>query len=211
MPEELAESTEQELAARGIAVRTGETVAEVSADGVRTESGDTIPARFTVWAAGVRGQPFLAGLEGMETNRRDQLKVRRTLQTTNDERIFALGDCAACPLDDEGNGLVPPRAQAADQQAKFLASSLPKYLTGRELPKYTYRDRGSLVSLDDNAVGTIMGALLSNVTFEGWAARMSYRWLYRSHQRALHGTFRALTLWISDLVSRRTRPRLNLH
>lgn len=56
-----------------------------------------------------------------------------------------------------------------------------------------------------------MGALLGNVNFEGWAARVSYRMLYRSHQRALHGTFRALFLWISDLLTRRTRPRLKLH
>jgi len=68
-----------------------------------------------------------------------------------------------------------------------------------------------LVSLDDTAVGTLMGALLGNVTFEGWAARFSYRMLYRAHQRALHGSLRAMILWISDLLTRRTRPRLKLH
>lgn len=211
LPEELAESTEAELTHRGIEVRTGEAVSEVTARGVRTESGEWIPARFTVWAAGIRGQPFLADLEGLETNPRDQVMVKRTLQTTTDERIFAMGDCAACPLDDEGSGFVPPRAQAADQQSKFLASQVPRYLAGRELEHYTYRDRGSLVSLDDTAVGTLMGALLGNVTFEGWAARMSYRMLYRSHQRALHGSLRAMALWISDFLARRTRPRLKLH
>ncbi len=211
LPEELAESTETELANRGIEVRTGEAVAEVTAKGVRTEGGEMIPARFSVWAAGIRGQPFLARLDGLEINRRDQVMVKRTLQSTTDERIFALGDCAACPLDEAGSGFVPPRAQAADQQSKFLASQLPRFLDGRTLRHYTYRDRGSLVSLDDTAVGTLMGALLGNVTFEGWAARMSYRMLYRSHQRALHGSFRALVLWGSDLIGRRTRPRLKLH
>jgi len=170
-----------------------------------------IPARFTVWAAGVRGHPFLADLDGLETNNRDQLMVRRSLQTTLDDNIFAMGDCAACPLDDSGQRFVPPRAQAADQQAKFLTRELPGHLKGQAVPNYVYRDRGSLVSLDDTAVGTIMGALLGNVTFEGWTALVSYRWLYRSHQRALHGSFRALMLWISDLLGRRTRPRLKLH
>ncbi|MEE4329322.1 MAG: NAD(P)/FAD-dependent oxidoreductase [Wenzhouxiangella sp.] len=211
LPEELAVSTEKELTARGVTVRTGEAVSRVTDEGVHTESGDFIPARFSVWAAGIRGQPFLAGLEGLETNRRDQVKVRRTLQSTVDDHIFALGDCAACPLGEDDERLVPPRAQAADQQAKFLAAQLPRFLDGGEPAIYTYRDRGSLVSLDDTAVGTLMGALLGNVTFEGWAARMSYRMLYRSHQRALHGTFRAMMLWISDLIGRRTRPRLKLH
>ncbi|NBD95717.1 MAG: FAD-dependent oxidoreductase [Gammaproteobacteria bacterium] len=211
LPEELAESTETELVSRGISVRTGEAVSRVTAKGVHTESDDFIPARFSVWAAGIRGQPFLSRLDGLETNRRDQVLVRRTLQSTVDERIFAMGDCAACPLGDADGRFVPPRAQAADQQSKFLADQLPRFLDGAELKHYTYRDRGSLVSLDDTAVGTLMGALLGNVTFEGWAARMSYRMLYRSHQRALHGSFRAMTLWVSDLIGRRTRPRLKLH
>lgn len=211
LPEELAESTEKELTDRGIKVRTGDMIAEVTGEGVRTEGGDTIPARFVVWAAGIRGQSFLADLDGLETNKRNQVEVDRTLQTRQDERIFALGDCAACPLDDEGDDYVPPRAQAADQQAKFLASQLPRCLSGKPLKKYTYNDRGSLVALDDTAVGTLMGSLLGRVTFEGWAARISYRMLYRSHQRALHGTFRALMLWATDLIARRTRPRLKLH
>ncbi|MBY6204543.1 NAD(P)/FAD-dependent oxidoreductase [Halomonas denitrificans] len=211
LPEELAESTEKELTERGIAVRTGEAVSEVTAEGVRTEGGEMIPARFTVWAAGIRGQAFLGHLDGLETNRRDQVLVKRSLQATTDARIFALGDCAACPLDSDGGGFVPPRAQAADQQARFLATQLPRYLAGKTLEHYRYRDRGSLVSLDDTAVGTLMGALMGNVNFEGWAARFSYRMLYRSHQRALHGSFRALMLWGSDLIGRRTRPRLKLH
>jgi NADH dehydrogenase len=211
LPDDLAESTEKELGERGIQVMTGEAVSEVTRDGVRTASGADIPARFTVWAAGVRGHPFLANLDGLETNNRDQLIVKRSLQTTVDDAIFAMGDCAACPLDDSGQRFVPPRAQAADQQAKFLVRELPRYLKGRELSSYVYRDRGSLVSLDDTAVGTIMGALLGNVTFEGWTALVSYRWLYRSHQRALHGSFRALMLWVSDLLGRRHRPRLKLH
>jgi len=211
LPDDLAESTEKELGERGVHVMTGEAVSEVTSNGVRTANGAEIPARFTVWAAGVRGQPFLASLDGLENNNRDQLLVRRTLQTTRDDRIFAMGDCSACPLDDSGERYVPPRAQAADQQAKFLLKNLPRYLKGHELPNYEYRDRGSLVSLDDTAVGTIMGALLGNVTFEGWTAMVSYRWLYRSHQRALHGSFRALMLWASDLLGRRHRPRLKLH
>lgn len=210
LPEELAESTERELTARGVDVRTGEAVARVSADGVHTDTGEVIPSRFSVWAAGIRGQAFLGKLS-LDTNRRDQVMVRRTLQTVSDDRIFAMGDCAACPVSDEGQAFVPPRAQAADQQAAFLVKQIPRALEGRALKSYTYRDRGSLVSLDDTAVGTLMGALMGNVNFEGWAARFSYRMLYRSHQRALHGSLRALTLWLSDLIGRRTRPRLKLH
>ncbi|MDZ7748325.1 MAG: NAD(P)/FAD-dependent oxidoreductase [Halofilum sp. (in: g-proteobacteria)] len=211
LPQDIADATRDQLRRLGVETRTGEAVAEVTADGIQVEGGDFIPARFRVWAAGVKAPAFLGGIGGLETNARDQLVVGRTLQTTRDANVFALGDCAACPRDAEGSALVPPRAQAADQQAAFLARALPRHLAGEDLPEYVYRDRGSLVNVSDSAFGTLMGALLGNVTIEGWFARASYRWLYRDHQRALHGPIRALALLLSDLVSRRTRPRLKLH
>ena len=66
-------------------------------DGVRLADGDIIPAELVVWAAGVKAPDFLRDLDGLETNRINQLVVRPTLQTTRDDDIFALGDCAACP------------------------------------------------------------------------------------------------------------------
>jgi len=211
LPDDLVDATRDQLERLGIDVRTAEEVAEVTADGIRTRNGEFIPARFKVWAAGVQAPGFLDGLDGLETNARHQLVVHPSLQATRDARIFALGDCAACPRDARGETWVPPRAQAADQQAAFLARALPRYLRGATLPRYVYRDRGSLVNVNDSAFGTLMGALLGSVTIEGWFARVSYRWLYRAHQRALHGTLRACMLFITDFVSRRTRPRLKLH
>jgi NADH dehydrogenase len=209
LPEDLAERTRAQLERLGVETYLGEAVAEVTTDGIHSGGGEFIPARFKVWAAGVAAPAFLRELGGLETNARNQVVVERTLQTTRDPRIFALGDCAACPT--AGDGLVPPRAQAADQQAGFLARALPRHLAGKPLPNYTYRDHGSLVNVHDSAFGIIMGSLLGSVTIEGWFARVSYRWLYRAHQRALHGPLRAIMMFLSDLVSRRTRPRLKLH
>ena len=64
---------------------------------MRLASGDVIPAELVVWAAGVKAPDFLKDLDGLETNRINQLVVLPTLQTTRDENIFAIGDCAACP------------------------------------------------------------------------------------------------------------------
>jgi len=211
LPTDVAEATHAQLKHLGVEIRTGEAVAEVSPDGLHTAGGDFIPTPFKVWAAGVQAQSFLDEIDGLETNARNQLVVHRTLQTTRDERIFALGDCAACPLDDAGTAFAPPRAQVADQQAAHLARSLPRHLEGRSLPVYTYSDRGALVNLSDSTFGTVMGALLGRVTIKGWLAKMGYRWLYRAHQRGIHGAPRALAMLIVDLVSRRTQPRLKLH
>jgi len=147
LPEELAESTESELAERGVAVRTGEAVSEITAAGVHTEAGELIPARFSVWAAGIRVQSFLSDLDGLETNRRVQLMVKRTLQTTLDENIFALGDCSACPTDDQGSSFVPPRAQAADQQAGLARRHRRRHADGRAARQRHLRRLGRALQL----------------------------------------------------------------
>ena len=48
------------------------------------------------------------------------------MQTTLDENIFAFGDCAACPIAPGAIENVPPRAQAAHQQASLLYKTIKK-------------------------------------------------------------------------------------
>ena len=60
-------------------------------------TAEMMPAELVVWAAGVKAPDFLKDIAGLETNRINQLVVRPTLQTTRDDDIFAIGDCAACP------------------------------------------------------------------------------------------------------------------
>ena len=137
--------------------------------------------------------------------------VLPTLQTTLDDDIFAFGDCAACPQPGSDRN-VPPRAQAAHQQASLLAKGLKARLEGKALPTYAYRDYGSLVSLSRfSAVGNLMGNLTGSVMLEGWLARMFYVSLYRMHQMALYGTFRTLMLMLGSRIGRGTEPRLKLH
>ncbi len=107
----------------GVEVRTGARVAEVMADGVRLADGEIIPSDLVVWSAGVKAPAFLADIDGLETNRINQLVVRQTLQTTRDDHIFAIGDCASCPRPGYPQP-VPPRAQAAHQMAEFMFKQL---------------------------------------------------------------------------------------
>src|SRR5918996_1311811 len=52
------------LRARQVEVRLDETVAEVTGDHVRFASGEVLPTRTVVWAAGVRANPLAAAREG---------------------------------------------------------------------------------------------------------------------------------------------------
>ena len=212
LPERIARPVHQTLEKLGVTVLTGAAVSEVTADGLKTADGNFIPASLKVWAAGIRAPGFLKDLDGLESNRINQLQVRPTLQTTLDDDVFAFGDCAACPQPGTEGRNVPPRAQAAHQQASLLAKSLRLKISAQPLPEYRYRDYGSLISLSSfSAVGNLMGNLTGSVMLEGWLARVFYVSLYRMHQMALYGPFRTALLMIEDRIGRSTEPRLKLH
>jgi NADH dehydrogenase len=212
VPERVSKAAEELLRGLNVRVLTGERVTEVRMDGVMTASGRKIPAELTVWAAGIQAPEFLKDLDGLESNRLNQLVVKQTLDTTRDPDVFAMGDCASCPWPGHDRR-VPPTAQAAHQQATHLARMLPRRLAGKPLKPWRYRDFGSLVSLGEySTVGSLMGALFGGTLFvEGLFARIMYVSLYRMHIYALHGFAKMLFDTLAKLITRRTEPRVKLH
>jgi NADH dehydrogenase len=212
LPERISEATQRLLDRIGVEVRTGAKVTEVTAEGLRLADGSFIASELVVWAAGVRAPDVLRRLDGLEVNRINQLVVLSSLQTTRDPDVFAIGDCAACPRPGEA-APVPPRAQAAHQQAAHMVRQIERRLRGRPLLPYTYRDFGSLVSLGRwTTVGNLTGFLFGRSLFiEGLFARLMYRSLRLLHERALHGTGSAVFGAVSRALSRYTGPPVKLH
>jgi NADH dehydrogenase len=214
LPERLAKAATQLLEQLGVHVRTSSRVQEVLPDGVRLASGETIAAELVVWAAGVKAPEFLRNLDGLEVNSINQLVVTPSLQTTRDARVFAIGDCAACPwVGAEPPRLVPPRAQAAHQQANHMLGQIERVLRGRPLRPWRYRDFGSLVSLGKySTVGNLMGSLVGgNLWIEGYFARIMYVSLYKLHELALHGYWKVALDTLARMITRRTEPHVKLH
>jgi len=213
LPERLSKAANRLLEKLGVQVRTSSRVREVLPDGVRLDSGEMVPAELTVWAAGVKAPDFLSDL-GLETNAIHQLVVTPLLQTTRDPNVFAIGDCAACPWVGAKPGtLVPPRAQAAHQQASHMVGQIECLLQGRPLRPWRYRDFGSLVSLGDySTVGNLMGGLIGgNIWIEGYFARIMYLSLYKMHELALHGIWKVALDTLARMINRRTEPHVKLH
>jgi NADH dehydrogenase len=128
-----------------------------------------------------------------------------------DDDIFAIGDCAACPTGD--GGFVPPRAQAAHQQASLLLKSLARRIDGQPLLTYRYRDFGSLVSLGHySTVGSLMGGLIGgSIKIQGLFAKVMYKSLYKMHLLALHGWLKVILDTVGRTLIRRTEPHVKLH
>jgi len=211
LPAKLSDQVQKELERLGISVHVSEKVTKVTADAVHTASGLVVPATVKVWAAGIKGPDFLARL-GLTVNRINQLKVNGDLTLEDDDRIYAIGDCAACVMNERGD-LVPPRAQAAHQQASFVAKALARRINGQRFDKrYIYRDYGSLVTLGRySTVGSLMGAITGSVRVSGWIARWVYLSLYKMHQLTLFGWWRTGLTTLARMLRRSIDPAIKLH
>ena len=200
------------LETRGVKVVTDCRVTSIEPDKVTDLKGIVYPASLCVWAAGIRAPEFLAGL-GLPTNKGGQLIVDGQLRVQGFADIYAFGDCAAS-MDTDGKP-VPPRAQAAHQQADFLRNQFVRRAKGKPpLTKpYDYVDYGSLVSFGHrNTVGSLMGSLKGlNFFIDGFFARMMYVSLHLMHHAAVLGGVKTAVLAVARFLIRRSSPLVKLH
>lgn len=212
LPERISVAARRMLDELNVEVHCDARVAEVLPQAVRLADGRVIDAAMVVWAAGVKAAPFLAKL-GIATNALNQVKVDARLRSVDDPDIYALGDCAAVEWAGHPGRLVPPRAQAAHQQAMYLVKALRRRLAGKTSPAWRYRDFGSLVSLGEySTVGNLMGNFVGgNLWLEGLFARWMYQSLYKMHEIALHGWWKTSLTTLARLIARQTEPRVKLH
>jgi len=214
LTERVAIAAHQALLDRGIRIETGCRVARVTSDRIFTADGRELPADLCVWAAGISAPPVLAKL-GLPQNRAGQIEVDAFLQTT-DPAVFAMGDCAAAPWVHDGKTTqVPARAQAAHQQASYLAQRIGQRMEGRPLSDtpFSYHDHGSLVSLGtEQGVGSLMGGLVAKGMYvNGLMARLMYMSLHLMHHRVVLGFGRTISVALGRLLSGRAQPRVKLH
>ena len=210
LPPRLSTATQQQLVKLDIQLKLGRRVTEVTETAVHTHDGEVFEADLKVWAAGIKAPDWMKNLDGLETNHINQLVVDQTLKTS-DDNIFAIGDCAACVWEGHG-GNVPPRAQAAHQQASAVAKTIVNRLKNKPAVKFVYHDYGSLVSLGKfTTVGSLMGSLMGTVSVGGFIAYIVYLSLYKMHQVAIHGYFRTAMLSLSNLFRRSTHAKIKMH
>jgi NADH dehydrogenase len=212
LPERVSNAALGLLNKRGIRVVSDCRVTAIENDKVLDANGNVYPADLCVWAAGIRA-PEMLGKLGLQTARGGGLDVDSHLRVKGAKAIWSLGDCAVCI---DGNGLpVPPRAQAAHQQADYLVTTFLRIDKGQPAltAPYEYRDYGSLVSVGQNtSVGSLMGSLRGASWFvQGGIARLMYASLHLMHHRAVMGITRTGLLAVARFLIRRSTPLVKLH
>ncbi|OYY74837.1 MAG: hypothetical protein B7Y40_02485 [Gammaproteobacteria bacterium 28-57-27] len=220
LPEVMSQRAQNVLEALGVELHLNTAVQQVQANGVMTKEGVLLPADLIVWAAGIQAPSFLARL-GLPVNRINQLEVEADLRVKGEEAVYALGDCAclreAPTAATPAGRLVPPRAQAAHQMAKFLAQVLIERARHpspvRAIKPFAYHDHGSLVSLADyQTLGSVMDDVMhGRFLIEGRMARAAYLSLYRQHQLTLHGPWRTALMMLASGMNQWIRPSIKLY
>ena len=169
------------------------------------------------WSCGrpaSRRPSFCRDLAGLETNRINQLVVLPTLQTTRDENIFAIGDCAACPWLGQGRraGAAARAVRAPAGVAHGQADRAPPAQTSLSCRGAIATSVRSCRSASTQTVGNLMGGLGGRQFWiEGWFARMMYLSLYKMHELALHGFWKVTLDTAARIITRRTEPHVKLH
>ena len=207
MPEvapDLAAFAERELRGRGIEIRTGTTIEEVTDRTVRLRGGETIPARTVVWTAGVKPHPVVARL-GLPLTPAGRLDVDQTMRVRDHANVWAIGDAAAVPDPARKGQASPPTAQHAIRQGRRVARNVAAELRveGRVKP-FKYRTLGVFVDMGRHqAVASTMG-----IKWRGFPAWFLARTYHLANMPGMRRKLRLVADWTVSLLFDRDTSEL---
>ena len=147
LPERLREAAVKTLWRKWIEVRFSAVVADFDGERTRLKSGEVIPARTVIWAAGVKAAP-LSGRLGLPTGPQGRIPIEPTLQVQGHPEVYIIGDAAY--LEENGEPL-PMVAPVAIQMGKSVARNIVRAVKGKPLEPFHYRDQGTLATIGRNA------------------------------------------------------------
>ena len=186
IPPKLAEFATRELRGRGMEIRTGTRLEEVTEDTAVLSTGERVPARTVCWTAGVKPPQVVAKL-GLPLDSGGRIQADATMRVPGRENVWAIGDAAAVPDPARKGKPSPPTAQHALRQGKVVAENVAAAMAGRPLRKFRYRTLGVFVDMGQHqAVATMLGIRLRG--FPAWFAARTY------HLIAMPGTARRLRI-----------------
>jgi NADH:quinone reductase (non-electrogenic) len=198
----LSRTAERVLDKRGVEVRTGTTVEEATANGVRLNSGEHVDTRTLIWCVGVRPDPLVESM-GLPTIQ-GRVTVDEHLAVPDQPGVFACGDVAAVPDLTRPGELTAMTAQHAQRQGKLAGHNVLASITGAAPRVYKHRDLGFVVDLGGakaaaNPLGIPLSGVLAKAVTRGY------------HLITIPGNrLRIATIWALDALTTRQSVQLGL-
>jgi NADH:ubiquinone reductase (H+-translocating) len=175
-PVELSKKAAMFLSQHGVSISTNTVLTAIEADAVITKRGETvqrIPCHTVLWAAGVQASflgKILSKSAGAKLDRSGRVLVEPDLSLANHPEIFVIGDLAN--YSHQSGQPLPGIAPVAMQEGRFVAKLVCDRLAGKPLPRFQYKDRGSMAIVGRGAGVAVLGRFrLSG--FVAWLA-----WLF---------------------------------
>src|SRR5918995_1518143 len=151
---------------KNLEILRGKPIIEIGLHSITLSSGETLQTNVTVWTAGIGGQDLTIIPEAKRIGS-GRIMVNKYSQVLRSDggvfdNVFAIGDISAFQLDNEGK-MSPQLAQFAVRQARNVAKNILRKESGEGMIELEYLQKGQLISLGKNCMGTLNGFPIS-----GW-------------------------------------------
>jgi NADH dehydrogenase len=182
------------LGEHGIDILTGEFITEVDDETVYIGEDTELSYDVLLWTGGITGQDCTENIDLGKDDRSHRLHSDSTFQTS-DDRVFALGDTAL--VEQSSDDPAPPTAQAAWQAAEVVGENVRRTMHNQPLTSWTYEDKGTLISIGDEAVAYNVSGIPFD-TFGGRTAETLKKTIATRWINSITGLGRAAKAW-SDM------------
>jgi NADH:ubiquinone reductase (H+-translocating) len=166
--DDLSKSASKQLRRIGVELKLSSMVQDMDETGVKLASGEHIPAKTVVWAAGNKASPLGATL-GVPLDRGGRVIVNPDLSIPNHPEVFVIGDLANFATE---GGPLPGLASVAVQQGPHVAKNIQLLLAGGWTKPFEYWDKGTMATIGRYAAVADVGFM----RFTGFIAWLA--WLF---------------------------------
>ena len=179
------------LEALDVNIMTGEFIGEVDEETVYIGDETELDYDVLLWTGGITGQDAVGDVDLEQDERNHRINTGMNFQT-EDERVFAIGDCAL--IDQPGENPAPPTAEAAWEAADHIGKNMARAMRGQPLDDWTFKSKGTAISVGEDAVAHDV-MFMPMETFGGFLARnlkkaIAARWI-----SSITGPGRAAKAW----------------
>lgn len=180
------------LEERNVNILTGEFIGEVDEETVHIGEDTQLDYDVLIWTGGITGREAVRDANVDKDERNFRLEAGQNFQTTND-RVFAIGDAAL--IDQPGEDPAPPTAQAAWQAAEVAGENIAREMRSQPLKEWKYKDKGTVVSVGEDAVAHDVYVVPFVDTFGGFPARTLKKAIAATWINDITGLGRAKDAW----------------
>jgi len=172
-------------------IMTGEFIGEVDEETVYIGDEEELDYDVLIWTGGITGRDCVEDVGVEKDERSHRINTGMNFQT-DDERVFAIGDCAL--IDQPGENPAPPTAEAAWEAADHIGKNMARQMRGQPLKDWTFKSKGTAISVGEDAVAHDV-MFFPIKTFGGFMARnlkkaIAARWI-----ASITGVGRAAKAW----------------